>query len=328
MDVGGDADVRIAGGRACGANQHTSLDVAVSGGRSVGHQLELQSLLHEQFAFSVCMADQRSGDFADQHQRDQYALSTGGGADAGAILFLCASHQQLLGFADDVPTSHGRRPRRCRSRTSRSARGNESICQFPAQHFKSDRLAESGSAPDKSPARWNNSKAPRENLWKRPRELTRRLRRALRVSRPISQRTSSPRRSFNRLAPKLRPIYPPPMRHPPERRKASAQPNPKPRPAGASRPAATLLRRDKSPQNRGEMDMAGGPLHERARIVEGRLQKQTNETAAHLSGIHEIVGRLLELTEASVFEGGEKLRALEQRLAQLEMRYSVNRNSP
>jgi hypothetical protein len=63
-------------------------------------------------------------------------------------------------------------------------------------------------------------------------------------------------------------------------------------------------------------------------IIERRLIGQKNAAAEELTGIHTIVERLLELTEGHLFDGGQKLQSLEQRLAQLEMRYDVNRNSP
>ena len=62
--------------------------------------------------------------------------------------------------------------------------------------------------------------------------------------------------------------------------------------------------------------------------IEGRLQGQENATAEHLSRIHTIVERLMELTEAHSFEGDQKLLSLERKLDQLEMRFGLNRSSP
>jgi hypothetical protein len=63
-------------------------------------------------------------------------------------------------------------------------------------------------------------------------------------------------------------------------------------------------------------------------VIERRLRGQKNATAEEINGIHTIVERLLELTEAHLFEGGQKLQSLEHKLAQLEMRSSLNRSSP
>jgi hypothetical protein len=82
-----------------------------------------------------------------------------------------------------------------------------------------------------------------------------------------------------------------------------------------------------SADNRENSEDLGG-VHEQTRAAEHRLTRQKNATAGHLSQIHEVLGRILDLTETQLFEADGKLEAVEQRVAQLEMRYGNNRNSP
>lgn len=82
-----------------------------------------------------------------------------------------------------------------------------------------------------------------------------------------------------------------------------------------------------SADNRESNEDLGG-VHEKTRVVEHRLTRQKNTTAEHVSQIHEVLERILELTETQLFEADGKLEAVEQRVAQLEMRYGTNRNSP
>jgi hypothetical protein len=79
--------------------------------------------------------------------------------------------------------------------------------------------------------------------------------------------------------------------------------------------------------NRENSEDLGG-VHEQTRVVEHRLTRQKKATAEHLSQIHEVLGRILELTETQLFEADGKLEAVEQRVAQLEMRWGTNRSSP
>jgi hypothetical protein len=79
----------------------------------------------------------------------------------------------------------------------------------------------------------------------------------------------------------------------------------------------------------GEIDAAdGGHWRDQRRVVERRIEGQKSATVEHLTRIHTIVERLLEVTEAHLAEGDQKLQSLEHRVAQVEMRYSLNRTSP
>ena len=71
-----------------------------------------------------------------------------------------------------------------------------------------------------------------------------------------------------------------------------------------------------------------GPVRAQTEVIERRLQGQKNGTAEHLTGIHTILERVLDLTEAHLVDHGQKFESLEHKLAQLEMRYSLNRSSP
>jgi hypothetical protein len=64
------------------------------------------------------------------------------------------------------------------------------------------------------------------------------------------------------------------------------------------------------------------------RVIDRRLEAQRSASAEHLSGIHTMLERLLDLTEAHYSDDGQKLQSLEHRLGQMEMRYSLNRTSP
>jgi hypothetical protein len=66
-------------------------------------------------------------------------------------------------------------------------------------------------------------------------------------------------------------------------------------------------------------------LHAHTGIVEHRLARQKSATTVHLGRIHDVMGRLMELTESHAFDAEGRLEAVEQRLAHLEMRYGTNR---
>jgi hypothetical protein len=74
-------------------------------------------------------------------------------------------------------------------------------------------------------------------------------------------------------------------------------------------------------------EAVGGHLSAQTQVIERRLQGQKSAAEEHLTGIHGMLERLMELTETHFFDGGQKMQSLEQRLAQLEMRFSLNRNS-
>jgi hypothetical protein len=73
-----------------------------------------------------------------------------------------------------------------------------------------------------------------------------------------------------------------------------------------------------------EADLGG--VHAQTRVVEHRLTRQKGATAEHLSGIHDAMARLLNLTETHVADADGKLEAVQQRLGELEMRFGTNRN--
>jgi hypothetical protein len=70
------------------------------------------------------------------------------------------------------------------------------------------------------------------------------------------------------------------------------------------------------------------PQAPQIQLIERRLQNQKSATAEHLTQVHQIVERLLVLTEAHLFDGEQKLQSLDQKLSQLEMRFTLNRSSP
>jgi hypothetical protein len=82
------------------------------------------------------------------------------------------------------------------------------------------------------------------------------------------------------------------------------------------------------PQDREINELDGGHVRAQTQVIERRLQGQKSATAEHLTGIHTIVERLLDLTETHFLDGGQKLQSLEHKLARLEMRYSLNRSLP
>jgi hypothetical protein len=72
----------------------------------------------------------------------------------------------------------------------------------------------------------------------------------------------------------------------------------------------------------------GAPQAPQIQLIERRLPNPKSATAEHLTQVHQIVERLLVLTEAHLFDGEQKLQSLDQKLSQLEMRFTLNRSSP
>jgi hypothetical protein len=63
-------------------------------------------------------------------------------------------------------------------------------------------------------------------------------------------------------------------------------------------------------------------------VYERRAQSQKSAAMEHLARIHDIVELLIEISEAQSNDGERKLQSLESKVAELEMRYAVNRTSP
>jgi hypothetical protein len=81
-------------------------------------------------------------------------------------------------------------------------------------------------------------------------------------------------------------------------------------------------------QERKVTDEDALPAHAQTQVIERRLAGQRNAAAEDLARLHTVVERLLDLTDKTSNDGGQRLQSLEQRVAEMEMRYSCNRNSP
>ncbi len=92
---------------------------------------------------------------------------------------------------------------------------------------------------------------------------------------------------------------------------------------GRDAPEAPGLLQD-SEINESERGQPGAQMQ----VIEQLVIRQRNAAIEHLGRIDAMLERLMELTEGHLFDGDAKLQSLEQRLAQLEMRHSVNRMSP
>jgi hypothetical protein len=81
-------------------------------------------------------------------------------------------------------------------------------------------------------------------------------------------------------------------------------------------------------QKRGSMEINWGEAHAQREVYERRARAQKSAATEHLARIHDIVELLLEMSEAHSNDGERKLQSLESKVAELEMRYAVNRASP
>ncbi|HEY3857711.1 MAG TPA: hypothetical protein VGO67_25285 [Verrucomicrobiae bacterium] len=81
-------------------------------------------------------------------------------------------------------------------------------------------------------------------------------------------------------------------------------------------------------QERERMQFNWDEAHAQSAVYEGRARMQRDATTEHLARIHDVVGLLIEMSEAHSNDARTKLQSLESKVAELETRFSVNRLSP
>ena len=81
-------------------------------------------------------------------------------------------------------------------------------------------------------------------------------------------------------------------------------------------------------QERERMEFNWDEARAQSEVYERRARAQKEAATEHLARIHDIVGLLIEMSEAHSSDGERKLESLERKVAELETRFSVNRLSP
>jgi hypothetical protein len=66
----------------------------------------------------------------------------------------------------------------------------------------------------------------------------------------------------------------------------------------------------------------------RTEVMTRRAEGQKSAASEHLTRIHGIVEQLLDVADAQHSDNGRKLQSLEDKVAHLEMRFSLNRSAP